>query len=133
METYLIVAILAGVLIYFLFFRTRQGEKKLVRESERPPSARPAPGAAAKPQPRELPERKVVEEALRKYRELRQPRTSMVQAEARKNGLRYDSKYADLAQRDKEIANSAQFRRSLYDYDIEKEALEFVRTEGAAA
>jgi salicylate hydroxylase len=57
----------------------------------------------------------------------------MVQAEARKNGLRYDSKYADLAQRDKEIANSAQLRRSLYDYDIEKEALQFLRPEGVTA
>ena len=67
-----------------------------------------------------------LENALKKYQELRQPRTSMVQAEARKNGLRYDSKYADLAQRDREIANSAQLRRLLYDYDIEKEALQFL-------
>ena len=72
-----------------------------------------------------------LEDALRKYQALRQPRTSMVQAEARKNGLRYDSKYADLGQRDREIANSAQLRRSLYDYDIEKEALQFLGTEGA--
>lgn len=72
-----------------------------------------------------------LEDALKKYQELRQPRTSLVQAEARKNGLRYDSKYADLAQRDQEIANSAQLRRSLYDYDIEKEALRFVSTEAA--
>ncbi|MGJ4748654.1 hypothetical protein ACQV5M_20000, partial [Leptospira sp. SA-E8] len=62
-----------------------------------------------------------IQEALRKYEALRRPRTSIVQAEARKNGLRYDSKYADLAQRDREIANSAAFRKSLYDYDIEKE------------
>ena len=55
------------------------------------------------------------------------------QAEARKNGLRYDSKYADLAQRDREIANSAQLRRSLYDNDIEKEAREFLSREGATA
>lgn len=73
------------------------------------------------------------QEALATYQQLRQPRTSMVQAEARKNGLRYDSKYADLAQRDREIANSAQLRRSLYDYDIEKEAREFLSREGAAA
>ena len=72
-----------------------------------------------------------LEDALRTYQELRQPRTSMVQAEARKNGLRYDSKYADLGQRDKEIANSAQLRRSLYDYDIEKEALQSLSMEGA--
>jgi salicylate hydroxylase len=41
--------------------------------------------------------------------------------------MRYDSmsEYKDLAQRDREIANSAAFRRSLYDYDIEKEALQF--------
>ncbi len=72
-----------------------------------------------------------VEEALARYEALRRPRTAMVQAEARKNGLRYDSKYADLAQRDKEIANSAQFRKSLYDYDIEKEALAFMSLDGA--
>jgi salicylate hydroxylase len=63
-----------------------------------------------------------VNEALQKYEALRRPRTSFIQAEARKNGLRYDSKYEDLAQRDREIANSAEFRKSLYDYDIEKEA-----------
>ncbi|MDB5899945.1 MAG: 2-polyprenyl-6-methoxyphenol hydroxylase [Ramlibacter sp.] len=74
-----------------------------------------------------------VEQALKRYQELRQPRTSMVQAEARKNGLRYDSKYADLAQRDREIANSALLRRSLYDYDIENEALQFLSTEGVTA
>ncbi|MDO9435600.1 FAD-dependent monooxygenase [Hydrogenophaga sp.] len=74
-----------------------------------------------------------VEDALQRYEALRRPRTSMVQAEARKNGLRYDSKYADLAQRDKEIANSAQLRRSLYDHDIEKEALRFLSLDGVAA
>lgn len=67
-----------------------------------------------------------VEAALLRYQALRQDRTAMVQAEARKNGRRYDSQYADLAQRDREIAASAQLRRSLYDYDIEKEALRFV-------
>jgi salicylate hydroxylase len=68
-----------------------------------------------------------VTEALERYEALRRPRTSMVQAEARKNGKRYDSQnqYQDLAQRDREIANSAAFRKSLYDYDIEKEALHF--------
>lgn len=65
-----------------------------------------------------------VTEALQKYEAFRHPRTSLVQSEARKNGLRYDSKYKDLAQRDKEIANSAVFRKSLYDYDIEKEAMD---------
>ncbi|MFW7347849.1 MAG: FAD-dependent monooxygenase [Pigmentiphaga sp.] len=68
-----------------------------------------------------------VQDALKRYEALRRPRTAMVQAEARKNGLRYDSKYADLGQRDREIANSAMLRKSLYDYDIEKEAIELLR------
>lgn len=66
-----------------------------------------------------------IETVLKKYEAFRHSRTSLVQAEARKNGLRYDSKYEDLAQRDREIANAAEFRKSLYDYDIEKEALSF--------
>jgi len=57
------------------------------------------------------------------YEKLRRVRTDMVQAEARKNGLRYDSKYADLDQRDREIANSKAFRKSLFDYDVEKVAM----------
>lgn len=64
-------------------------------------------------------------DVLHRYEALRRPRTSMVQAEARKNGRRYDSQYQDLAQRDREIASSAAFRKSLYDYDIEKEAASF--------
>ncbi|GAB3761687.1 FAD-dependent monooxygenase [Ramlibacter monticola] len=72
-----------------------------------------------------------VEDALKRYEELRRPRTSMVQAESRKNGLRYDSRYADLGQRDREIANIAVLRRSLYDYDIEKEALRFLSMDEA--
>ena len=63
-----------------------------------------------------------VAEVLQRYEALRRPRTSMVQSEARKNGRRYDSQYQDLAQRDREIASSAAFLKSLYDYDIEKEA-----------
>lgn len=66
-----------------------------------------------------------MEAVLQKYEALRRPRTSLVQAEARKNGLRYDSKYEDLAKRDREIANSAEFRKALYDHDIEKEAAAF--------
>jgi salicylate hydroxylase len=66
-----------------------------------------------------------VEVALHRYEALRRPRTSMVQAEARKNGMRYDSQYADLSKRDREIANAATFRKSLYDYDIEKEAMNY--------
>lgn len=66
-----------------------------------------------------------IEKVLQQYEALRRPRASLVQAEARQNGLRYDSRYDDLAQRDREIANSAQFRKSLYDFDIEKEAIDF--------
>lgn len=68
-----------------------------------------------------------IAEVLQRYEALRRPRTAMVQAEARKNGKRYDSQnqYQDLAQRDREIANSAIFRKSLYDYDIEQEAMNF--------
>lgn len=74
-----------------------------------------------------------VEDALGRYEALRRPRASMVQAEARKNGLRYDSKYADLGQRDREIANSAALRKSLYDHDIEKEAIESLKRESLSA
>ncbi|MEQ1718608.1 MAG: FAD-dependent monooxygenase [Hyphomicrobium sp.] len=72
-----------------------------------------------------LDKRYSIEEVLNRYEALRRPRTSMVQSEARKNGMRYDSQYKDLAQRDREIASSATFRKSLYDYDIEKEAVSF--------
>jgi salicylate hydroxylase len=58
--------------------------------------------------------------ALERYARLRHVRTDVVQAEARRNGLRYDSKYADLKVRDDEIASNANFRGWLYDYDIEQ-------------
>ena len=58
--------------------------------------------------------------------EFRRARTDVIQAEARKTGLRYDSRYENLEQRDREIANSGVFRKSLYDYDVEKAALAHV-------
>jgi salicylate hydroxylase len=61
-------------------------------------------------------------DALRCYETFRRERTGVVQAEARKNGLRYDSRYESLEQRDREIANAAEFRRWLYDYDVEQAA-----------
>lgn len=64
-----------------------------------------------------------VSDVLREYEQLRRARTDMIQAEARQNGLRYDSRYESLEQRDREIANSAAFRRSLYDYDVEEAAI----------
>jgi salicylate hydroxylase len=60
---------------------------------------------------------------LRHYEAFRRERTDMIQAEARKNGLRYDSRSGSLEQRDREIANSAAFRKSLYDYDVEAAAV----------
>lgn len=60
--------------------------------------------------------------ALQAYERLRRERVAEVQSGARKNGLRYDSVYADLAVRDREIAAHAEFRRQLYDYDVVNEA-----------
>lgn len=64
-----------------------------------------------------------VVDVLPRYERLRRARTDVIQAEARQNGLRYDSKYESLEQRDREIANSAAFRKSLYDYDVEQAAI----------
>jgi salicylate hydroxylase len=57
------------------------------------------------------------------YEKLRRARTDIIQAEARKNGLRYDSKYANLHQRDREIADLGTLRKSLFDYDVERVAI----------
>ena len=63
---------------------------------------------------------------LRAYESLRRPRTSMIQAEARQNGKRYDSDYDSIEQRDEEIRKTAiAFRKGLYDYDIEAAARAF--------
>jgi len=64
-----------------------------------------------------------VESALACYTRFRRKRTDLIQAEARRNGLRYDSKHADLKLRDQEVVDLAAFRRSLYDYDVEQAAL----------
>ena len=47
-----------------------------------------------------------------------------MQTDARNNGLRYDSSYADLGVRDAEITAHAEFRKSLYEYDVVPEARE---------
>ena len=57
---------------------------------------------------------------LQRYEKFRRARTDVIQAEARKTGLRYDSKYENLEERDLEIAKAGAFRKSLYDYDVEK-------------
>ena len=67
-----------------------------------------------------------IADALRRYEAFRRERTNVVQAEARKNGLRYNSRYKSLEQRDQEIASSAEFRKWLYDYDVEKAALAYL-------
>lgn len=59
-----------------------------------------------------------IPEALTAYERLRRTRVAEVQAGARQNGLRYDSRYDDLAVRDDEIRNHQEFRRGLYDYDV---------------
>ncbi len=61
-----------------------------------------------------------VPNVLQQYEEFRRHRTDAIQAEARKTGLRYDSKYESLERRDREIAKAGAFRKSLYDYDVEK-------------
>jgi salicylate hydroxylase len=67
-----------------------------------------------------------VADALRRYETFRRERTGIVQAEARQNGLRYDSRYKSLEQRDREVANAAVFRKWLYDYDVEQAAIAFL-------
>lgn len=65
--------------------------------------------------------------ALRAYEALRRPRTTKVQLGARANGMRYDSAYEDLRQRDTEIADSHIFRKWLYDHDAIAEAEQTTR------
>ncbi|HXX03442.1 MAG TPA: FAD-dependent monooxygenase [Xanthobacteraceae bacterium] len=74
-----------------------------------------------------------VPDALRQYAAFRRVRTEVVQAEARKNGLRYDSRYENLEQRDREINTLAEFRKWLFDYDVEKAALAYLREHTASA
>jgi salicylate hydroxylase len=68
-----------------------------------------------------------VPDILPQYEKMRRVRTDVIQAEARKSGLRYDSKYENLEERDREIKNSAAFRRSLFDYDVEEAAVALAR------
>jgi salicylate hydroxylase len=60
---------------------------------------------------------------LQDFERFRRKRTDFVQSEARRNGLRYDSRSGDISTRDREIANAAELRKWLYDYDVEKDAL----------
>lgn len=56
------------------------------------------------------------------YQAFRRARTDIVQAEARKNGHRYNSRYESLVVRDREVASSAELRKWFYDYDVEQAA-----------
>jgi salicylate hydroxylase len=67
-----------------------------------------------------------VPDILSRFEIFRRDRTDGIQAEARKTGLRYDSRHNSLEERDREIAKSGEFRKSLYDYDVEKAAVEHV-------
>jgi salicylate hydroxylase len=70
---------------------------------------------------------------LPQFEKFRRERTDVVQAEARRNGLRYDSRSGSLEERDKEIASSAIFRKWLYDYDVEKAATAYLSQARSAA
>jgi salicylate hydroxylase len=56
--------------------------------------------------------------ALMAYERLRRERVAEVQRGSRQHGLRVDSMYADLVQRDRELAAHAEFRKQLYSYDV---------------
>lgn len=51
---------------------------------------------------------------LQQYETFRRERTEVIQAESRRNGLRFDSRYQNLEQRDHEIKNAAGFRLWVY-------------------
>jgi salicylate hydroxylase len=56
--------------------------------------------------------------ALLAYERLRRERVADVQLGARQNGLRVDSKDADLRARDAQLVAHAEFRKQLYSYDV---------------
>ena len=56
--------------------------------------------------------------AIQRYQDLRLERVASVQTNARKNGLRYDSICEDLNKRDAELIAHANFRKTIYDYDV---------------
>src|SRR6516165_2643789 len=71
-----------------------------------------------------------IPDVLRRYETFRRERTDIVQAEARKQGLRYDSRSGSLARRDQEIEKSVTFRRWLFDYDVEEAAIAYLTGSG---
>ena len=67
-------------------------------------------------------DRQTAPAALKVYESVRRERTAGVQRNARLNGARYDSAYADLALRDRDLAQMASERAWIWDYDAEAEA-----------
>ena len=67
-----------------------------------------------------------IADVLRQYEAFRRARTDVIQAEARKQGLRLDSRSGSLRDRDREITRSAEFRKWLYDYDVERAAIAYL-------
>ena len=67
-----------------------------------------------------------IADVLRQYEAFRRARTDVIQAEARKQGLRLDSRSGRLQDRDREITRSAEFRKWLYDYDVERAATAYL-------
>jgi salicylate hydroxylase len=67
-----------------------------------------------------------IADVLQYYEAFRRERTDIVQAESRNNGRRYDSIDQRLDQRDREITNLAEFRRWIFDYDVEKAAIAYL-------
>ncbi|HEY3058477.1 MAG TPA: FAD-dependent monooxygenase [Chloroflexota bacterium] len=61
-------------------------------------------------------------QALRAYESLRRERTARVQRSARVNGVRYDAASADVAARDRQLANQAEERAWIWNYDAHAEA-----------
>jgi len=60
--------------------------------------------------------------ALQAYESLRRERTARVQRSARVNGARYDAASADVPVRDRQLANQAEERAWIWNYDAHAEA-----------
>jgi salicylate hydroxylase len=67
-----------------------------------------------------------IADVLPYYEAFRRERTDIIQAESRNNGRRYDSTDQSLDRRDQEIANLTEFRRWIFDYDVEKAAIAYL-------
>jgi hypothetical protein len=61
-------------------------------------------------------------QALQVHEAVRRQHTARVQTIARTNGARYDGATSDLGSRDRQLADQAQERAWIWDYDAEVEA-----------